>query len=241
MIGRAVGFVTLASALLAGCKSARMPDDDTRAGGVNALSSAERSAGWRSLFDGATLNGWRGYGRRDMPPGWAVVDGALTRVGDAADIITVEEFGNFELALEWNIAAGGNSGIFYRAVEGPEAIYVSAPEMQVLDDARHADGRSPLTSAGSNYALYPVPRGIVKPAGQWNAVRLLVNGNHVEHWLNGAKVVEYELGSREWQQRVENSKFKQWTPYGKAARGHIGLQEHGAWVAFRNIRIRPLP
>ena len=102
-------------------------------------------------------------------------------------------------------------------------------------------GRSPLTSAGANYALHPVPRGVVKPAGQWNAVRLLVNGNHVEHWLNGAKVVDYELGSPDWVQRVANSKFKQWAPYGKAARGHIGLQEHGAWVSFRNIRIRPLP
>jgi hypothetical protein len=205
------------------------------------LSASERAAGWRLLFDGVSTAGWRGYGRPDMPSGWAAVDGALTRTGPAADIITIDKFDNFELALEWNIAPGGNSGIFYRAVEGKDPIYYSAPEMQVLDDERHADGRSPLTSAGANYALHPVPRGIVKPAGEWNAARLIVNGNHVEHWLNGVKVVDYELGGRDWSQRVANSKFQQWAPYGKSASGHIGLQEHGSWVAFRNIRIRPLP
>jgi hypothetical protein len=113
--------------------------------------------------------------------------------------------------------------------------------MQVLDDARHNDGKSPLTSAGSNFALHPAPRGAVKPAGEWNAVRLLVNGNHVEHWLNGTKVVEYELGSPEWKQLVSNSKFKEWPEYGQAAEGYIGLQDHGDAVAFRNIKIRILP
>lgn len=205
------------------------------------LTDAERAAGWRLLFDGTSLTGWRGYGRPGMPAGWEARDGALVRVAQAADIITTERFRNFELALEWMVHAGGNSGIFYRAAEGQDAIYMSAPEMQVLDDAAHRDGQSPLTSAGANYGLYPAPRGVVHPAGEWNAARVLVDGNHVEHWLNGRKVVEYELHSPEWRAKVAASKFRDWPAYGQAPEGHIGLQEHGDFVAFRNIRIRVLP
>jgi hypothetical protein len=207
----------------------------------NVLTEAERAAGWRLLFDGRTTAGWRGYMRPDMPAGWQVVDGALTRVGPGGDIITVEQFRNFELALEWKVAPGGNSGIFYRAIEGPAAIYRSAPEMQVLDDAAHRDGLSRLTAAGSNYGLHPAPEGVVKPAGEWNAVRIVVRGDHVEHWLNGIKVVEYQLGSPEWKALVAASKFAQWPEYGRAPRGHIGLQDHGDPVAYRSIKILVLP
>lgn len=210
----------------------------------NTLTTAEQAAGWKLLFDGKTTTGWRGYGRNDVPGGWQPVDGALTRIGPAADLITTETFRDFELTLDWNVAPGGNSGIFYRGVEAPNPqvspIYHSAPEMQVLDDAGHQDGKSPLTSAGSNYGLYPAPRGIVKPAGEWNTARIVVTGNHVEHWLNGTKVVEYELGSPEWTARVRQSKFNQWPGYGKAAEGVIGLQDHGDRVAYRNIKIRPI-
>jgi hypothetical protein len=113
--------------------------------------------------------------------------------------------------------------------------------MQVLDDAGHPDGKSPLTSAGADYALYPAPLGVVRPAGEWNDVGLIVRGNHVEHWLNGTKVVDYELGSPDWEQRVKASKFAEWPTYGRAASGHIALQDHGDWVAYRNIKIRVLP
>ena len=154
--------------------------------------------------------------------------------------MTVEEFGDFELSLEWKVAEAGNSGIFYRAARGSDNIFMSAPEMQVLDDAGHADGGNPLTSAGANYGLHPATPGVVKPAGEWNEARILVDGNHVEHWLNGQKMVEYELGSPEWKELVANSKFDQWPEYGTAARGHIGLQDHGDPVWFRNIRIREL-
>jgi len=176
-----------------------------------------------------------------MPSGWGVREGALTRVRPAADIITTEKFRNFELSLEWNVAPNGNSGIFYRASEDDDAIYWTAPEMQILDDARHADGQSRLTAAGADYGLYPSPAGAVKPAGEWNQVRILVDGNHVEQWLNGVKVVEYELGSPDWEAKVKASKFATHPRYGRNAEGYIGLQEHEFRVAFRNIKIRVLP
>ena len=210
----------------------------------NTLTAAERSAGWKLLFDGKTTAGWHGYGAPDFPGGWQIVDGALTRVGTAGDIVTSEKFRDFELAIEWKVAPGGNSGIFYRGVVAPDPkltpIYHSAPEMQVLDDAKHPDGKSSLTSAGSSYGLYPAPRGIVKPADQWNSARVVVRGNHVEHWLNGTKMVEYELGSTDWTAKVKASKFNEWPSYGKAAEGVIGLQDHGDRVAYRNIKIRPI-
>ncbi|HEX9610301.1 MAG TPA: DUF1080 domain-containing protein [Gemmatimonadales bacterium] len=208
---------------------------------LNSLTPDERAAGWRLLFDGRTTAGWRGFRMDSMPGGWQAVDGALTRVGRGGDIITREAFRNFELALEWKVAPRGNSGIFYRASEDAEAIYWTAPEMQVLDDAGHEDGQSRLTAAGANYGLDPAPAGAVRPAGEWNQVRLVVNGAHVEHWLNGTKVVEYELGSPAWEAKVQASKFAPHPHYGRNAEGYLGLQDHGDLVAYRNIKIRVLP
>ena len=208
---------------------------------MNTLTDAERADGWTLLFDGATLDGWRGYNMTGLPDGWAAVDGTLTRVGSGGDLITEEQYGSFELAFEWRVETGGNSGVFYRGVEGLEVIYHSAPEYQVLDDANHRDGQSPLTSAGSNYGLNPAPRGIVKPAGEWNTGRVVVRGRSVEHWLNGTRVVAYELGSEAWAETVANSKFVEWPAYGTAERGHIGLQDHGDPVWYRNIKLRVLP
>ncbi|MGH7579904.1 MAG: 3-keto-disaccharide hydrolase [Gemmatimonadales bacterium] len=195
---------------------------------------------WRTLFDGRSLDAWRGFRSAEAPAGWQVVDGAITRVGTAGDLITRDQFGDFELTLEWQVAEGGNSGIMYRVTEDAGETHQTGPEMQVLDDARHADGQSRLTSAGAAYGLYPAPAGVVKPAGEWNAVRIVARGSHVEHWLNATKVVEYELGSPDWEARVAASKFKQWPGYGRAASGHIALQDHGDRVAFREIRIRPM-
>jgi hypothetical protein len=208
---------------------------------LNRLTRQEEASGWRLLFDGRKLDAWRGFRQSEVPPGWKVVDGTITRVGSGADLITREQFANFELSLEWRIATGGNSGIMYRVTEEDNDTYRTGPEMQVLDDAGHPDGRSRLTAAGALYGLYPAPEGAVRPAGQWNAARIVVNGNRVQHWLNGVKTVEYELLTPEWQQKVAASKFGEWPRYGRAARGHIALQDHGDLVSYRNIKIRTLP
>jgi alpha-3'-ketoglucosidase len=233
--------LALAAALLSGAYSGGVAAQTSTAAPLNTLTPAERAAGWRLLFDGRTTDGWRGFKKRTVPSGWQVVDGALTRTGDGGDLVTTQTFKNFELTLEWKVAPGGNSGVFYRASEDDDEIYWTAPEMQVLDDARHPDGQSRLTAAGSDYALYPAPAGIVKPAGEWNQARIIVNGRHVEHWLNGVRVVQYELLSPDWEVKVAGSKFAPHPHYGRNAEGYIGLQDHGDWVAFRNIKIKVLP
>lgn len=201
-----------------------------------AVHGADRE--WQVLFDGTNMDSWRGFAPGPLPEGWRI-DGDTLHFSDGkGDIMTRDSFADFELELEWKVSPGGNSGIFYRAVPGLEAIYMGAPEMQVLDDAGHVDGGDPLTSAGAAYGLYPAPRGVVKPAGEWNHVRLIVNGDDVEHWLNDELMVRYTLGSDEWLDKVANSKFNDWPLYGKANEGHIGLQDHGDPVWYRNIRIR---
>ena len=222
--------LALAAAVCAGGQEARAP---------NTLTDQERSAGWQLLFDGESLEGWRGYHEEEIS-GWEVVDGSIVRVGPGGDIVTRESFQDFELTLEWKVEPGGNSGVFYRAPLGLEHVYHGAPEMQILDNARHPDGQDPLTSAGANYGLHPAPPDIARPPGEWNRARILVRGNHVEHWLNGRKAVEYELHSEDWDARVEASKFAQWPEYGEAERGRIGLQDHGDRVWFRSIKIRRL-
>lgn len=203
-------------------------------------SSAAPAGAWHSLFDGKTMNQWRGYRDGDIS-NWRVEDGTITKTGNPADIITRVPYANFELELDWKISAGGNSGIFYRATEEYEHIYWSAPEFQILDDAGAADGKNRLTAAGAAYAVYPSPAGVEKPAGEWNTARLVVNGNHVEHWLNGRKLLDYDLGSPDWAARVARSKFAKWPDYGKATIGYIGVQgDEDGTLSLRNIRIREL-
>jgi hypothetical protein len=204
----------------------------------NTLTPQERAEGWRLLFDGTTTAGWRGFKQTGPPAGWQIVDGALTRVDKGGDIVTETEFGDFELAFDWQVAPGGNSGVFFGVSEQATAVWHAAPEYQILDNAGHKDGASPVTSTGSNYALHAPTRDVSRPAGQWNSSRILVRGTHVEHWLNGERIVEYELGSPDWTARVAASKFKAYPAYGKVRPGRIALQDHGDRVAFRNIKIR---
>jgi hypothetical protein len=206
----------------------------------NFLSAEEQAAGWKLLFDGKTTAGWRGYRKDHMPSGWQVKDQCLVRVGPGGDIITEGEWGDFELQIDWRVCAAGNSGIFYRVNEDFDWPFFTGPEFQVLDNAEHADGRSPLTSAGSNYGLHAPVRDVTAPVGFFNRARIVCNGPHVEHWLNGEKIVEYELWTDEWKQMVAGTKFKAWPNYGLMKKGHIVLQDHGDLVWYRNIKIRRL-
>ena len=227
--------------MIAGCTQAGNAPAVSASSGATTLTAEQRAAGWRSLFDGTTTSAWRGYKSPTFPAGWTIVDGVLTKSGSVGDLISKEQFGNFELALDWNLSPGGNAGIFYRGTEEYDHIYWSAPEYQLLDDANHPDGKSRLTSAGAAYALYPSPAGVVKPAGQWNSTLIVVNGKRVQHWLNGQRLLEYELGSPDWEAKVKASKFVAYPNYGRAARGYIGIQgDHDGVLSIRNVRIREL-
>jgi hypothetical protein len=207
----------------------------------NTLTDAERRAGWRLLFDGTSLNGWRQYQADTLPTAWRVADGTITKTVGTRDIVTREQFGDFELVFDWKVATGGNAGVFYRATEEYERVYWSAPEYQLLDDPNAPDGKNPKTSAGAAYGLYDAPRGVVKPAGEWNTARIIAKGPHIEHWLNGTKMADYDVGSPDWEARVKGSKFEPWAHYARAPRGYIALQgDHRGELALRNIKIREI-
>ncbi len=207
----------------------------------NLLTDAEKADGWKLLFDGKSLAGWHAFGKKPAQ-GWEIIDGTLVRTTGGGDLVTDEEFGSFDLKLEWRISTAGNSGIMYHVKEDPKLRWPweTGPEMQVLDNAEHPDGRNPLTSAGSNYALYAPPKDVTRPIGYFNEARIVVRGPHVEHWLNGEKLVEYELWSDAWKKKVADSKFKSMPRYGQEKRGSIALQDHGDRVWYRNIKIKPL-
>lgn len=248
--GTLLGLCLLALTACEGPEAGNVGDTaegTTEATAPNTLSDAERAEGWQLLFDGESFAAWRGYRSDSMPAQWVVEEGALhfdpEQEGAGGDIITVREYDDFELSLEWKIGECGNSGIFYRVKEDEqyESTYHTGPEMQVLDNTCHADaGNGPDRTAGANYALHPPSEDVTKPAGEWNQTRIVVDSAHVEHWLNGVKVVEYELWSDDWKQRVAASKFTEWPDYGLARSGHIALQDHGDPVWFRNVKIRPL-
>ena len=216
---------------------------------TDAVSQTEE---WISLFDGETLDGWKRYNADEIGPLWRVEDGAIMCDGkghgegspeDGGSLITLETFGNFELELEWKISEGGNSGIMYHVVEKPEYshAYVTGPEYQVMDDSRSSGSAKNL--AGSNYDMYAAPpTKILKPVGEWNTAKIVYNEGKVEHWLNGEKVVEFDENSEDFQERYEQSKwatddYPYWNTYKE---GSIALQDHGAQVWYRNIRIRKL-
>jgi hypothetical protein len=211
---------------------------------ANRITLTERKAGFRLLFDGKTTRGWRGYRKKGVPAGWKVVGGALALVEKGAgDLVTTDSFDNFELLIDWRIAEGGNSGVIYRVAESDLAPYFTGPEYQVLDDERHPDankGAAGTRKAGSLYDLHPVEKRVVHPAGQWNHARIVADGKHVEHWLNGVKVVDAVIDSPDWIDRLARSKWKDAKRFAKEERGLIDLQDHGDKVEYRNIKIRVL-
>src|SRR5580765_6634639 len=203
------------------------------------FSPEQPAMGWRMLFDGKNLDAWRGYKTDKVPAGWRIAEGTLTKNTRVDDIVSKDEFGDFELEMDWKIGEAGNSGIFYRGTEEYDHIYWSAPEYQLLDDIKADDNKTRLTCAGAAYAIYPSPAGHLKAVGGWNTARIVARGPHVEHWLNGVKLLVYELGSPDWEAKVKASKFKDWPNYGRAKRGHIAMQgDHEGSLAFRNVKIR---
>jgi hypothetical protein len=214
----------------------------------NTLTAEEKQAGWQLLFDGRTAAGWRGYRSDRMPESWKVENGSLLarreKGRSAGDIVTVNQYDDFELTLQWKMTPGGNSGVVYRASEELRNVWESGPEYQILDNAGHLDGLNVLASAGACYAVFAPAKDATRPLGTWNDTRIVARGKHVEHWLNGEKLLEYEVDSRTWQAHVKTSKFYL-TAYGqgnwgRATKGHIALQDYGGAIEFRNIKIRPL-
>ncbi len=236
-------------------RDAADPSENAREVTVNTLTDAERAEGWRLLFDGVSTEGWRAYNGDAFPDtGWAVIDGALV-VGATAqdpdvpiggDVVTTEVFASFDLRFDFKLSPVANSGVFYlvQEVEGHE-IWHHAPEFQVLDDAAYLamddlgmSMEKHLT--GDNYDLHASAVRAMRPVGEWNEARIVVDGDRVEHWLNGQQTVTYELRSPEWEALVAASKFAPYPGYGRAASGPIGLQDHGRMVWYRNIKVRPL-
>jgi hypothetical protein len=214
----------------------------------NKLTDQERDAGWRLLFDGQTTEGWRGYRSQTVPASWRVENGSLLSRREAGqstgDIITLEQFGDFELLVDWKMTPGNNSGIIYRASEELANVWESGPEFQVLDNQGHMDGLNPLASAGGCYAVFAPAKDATRPLGEWNQARIIARGKHVEHYLNGQQTVVYDVDTERWRAHVKTSKFFP-TAYGngnwgRAPAGHIGLQDYGGAIEFRNIKLRPL-
>ena len=212
----------------------------------NTLTAAEKTAGWKLLFDGQGFTGWHNFKNDGVRPGWQVKDGALVCVDphNAGDIVTPDKFGWFELQLDYNISEGGNSGIMYHVTDDGGAVWATGPEFQLEDNAKAADP----VRCGWLYALYQPPvdpatgkiLDAIKPAGEWNHVRLVISPEKCVHEINGVKYFDYVLGSDDFNERVAKSKFSKMPGFAKAASGYIALQgDHGS-ISFRNIRIRPL-
>ena len=204
----------------------------------NALTAAEKKAGWKLLFDGKSTEGWRGFKTPAPDAGWTVADGALgPDPKTSRDIMTKETFGDFELTFDWKLGPKGNSGVMFHVVEEGSQTYQSGPEYQVVDNAR---GEPLNERAGALYGLYAPSTDATRPVGEFNHSRLVLKGGKGEHWLNGVKVVEYDLNSAEFKAKVAATKFKAWPQFAASPTGHIALQNHGDPVFYRNIKIRPL-
>ena len=226
-------FTFLTLALLAAVSLAAEP---------NTITEEEKAAGWKLLFDGKTTAGWVGIGKAAFPAiGWTVEDGTLKHTKGGGDIVTSEQFENFELSWEWKIASGGNSGLKYNLVDPKKAVGF---EYQLMDDANHPDGKQgggTRVTASLYDLLKPAADKKLNATDDWNTSRILVNGNHVEHWLNGAKTVEFEFGGETLKAAIAKSKYKSIAKFGDKTKSPILLQDHGDEIAFRSMKVRILP
>lgn len=216
---------------------------------MNTLTAQEKAAGWKLLFDGKTLEGWRPYKETSMDSSrWMVKDGTLTKTGTAKDIVTKEKFTDFELSLEWRLGARrGNAGIFYRATEDTNKVYWTAPEYQLgtdsTPDTRYADraGTRYLRAPGAVYDFHPSIPGAWKNENEWNSTRIVVKGTHVEHWLNGQKIAEFDYWSPDFTEKFNRSKFASYPTFAKATTGFIAIQgDHAGELNLRNVKIREI-
>lgn len=209
----------------------------------NTLSEKEKKEGWVLLFDGTTMNGWRSYKNKESE-GWDVKNGELyckaEGVTKRADLITNNAYENYELQIDWKVSPKKNSGIIYMVTEENGASYESGPEYQLIDDIGYPAKLNDKQLSGGNYDMHSPSAKVAKPAGEFNHTKIVVNKGHVEHWLNGTKVVDYQLWTPEWEQLKANSKWKDVKPYGMSKSGHIALQDHGGGIAFKNIKLKPL-
>jgi len=212
------------------------------AGGCSTNAHNAGKSGWKVLFDGKSTDTFRGFKQASFPTNsWVVEADALKSLSEKeVDLITREPYENFELELEWKVGKEANSGIMFHVSEGESETYMTGPEMQIVDDANTEDGANPKTSAGSLYALIAPTNKHCRPVGGWNLVRLIVRGDHVEHWMNGAKILHYELGSAPLKALIAESKFNAWPRFAQEKTGYIALQNHGNSVWFRKIRVRRL-
>lgn len=223
--------------LLASCSTGQTPPSAGRSG-----AAASGAGSWEDL---TSLSKWRGFRRQDLPASWTNEGGVIAFAplpgeGQRGDIITRDQYGDFELEYEWRISEGGNSGVIYRATEDEQTPWRTGPEMQVLDDQTHADGRIPSHRAGALYDLIVPPENITRPVGEWNQARIMVRGKHIQQWLNGNLTADIVVGSPQWHELYGKSKFAQMPSFASKDRGHISLQDHGDRVWFRNVRIRSL-
>jgi hypothetical protein len=210
-----------------------------------AAESSTNESGFVALTGHDGREHWLGYGldkeKDNWPPNWEFVDGMLhSKGGGGADLKTREQYGDFDLRFDWKVSPGANSGVMYRVSQETDPAYFTGPEYQIVDNVGHTDGANPKTSAASLYDLYAPSSDATKPAGDWNEGRIVVSHNHVEHYLNGKKVLEFDLGSEDWNKRVADSKFAEWKKFGKNPYGYVDLQDHGDKVWYRNVRIKSL-
>ncbi|MEO9146247.1 MAG: DUF1080 domain-containing protein [Ginsengibacter sp.] len=212
----------------------------------NTLTKKEKAEGYFLLFDGKTMDGWRTF-RNQSAESWAVDGGTLHCKGSAAnygaitaDLMTKNRYENFDFSVDWKISYQGNSGILYMVTEDSPYSYQSGPEYQIIDDKNFPEKLEDWQHTAANYAMNPAPTARPHPSGEWNHTRIIVNGNHVEHWLNGKKVVEYELYSPDWYKRKAEGKWKDYPIYGKSKSGYITFQNHGSEAWFKNIKIKKL-